>query len=112
MKAFPSKIKRVLLRIAKGRLSRGEAAAALGVSERQVNRLMTSQGVRRPPSPVHAAREKAATSRARRERAAWAVIGGLASIEHEAKRAEISPRTLYRWVKRVKSSRKATKTPK
>lgn len=110
MKRFnPAKLPGVLRKISKGALSRSEAATALSCSERKVNRLMREHGVRRPRSPVHAARAAAENRRIERVQAARAVLTGRLTIEKAAKDAEISTRTLYRWLIRLKNSQKSRK---
>lgn len=97
---------RVLGRISKGRLSRSQAAVTLAVSERHVNRLMRQNKVRRPPSPVHAARAAATARRLRRLHAAVAVSQGRRSLKQGANDAGVSERTLYRWLKKLKKRQK------
>jgi DNA-binding CsgD family transcriptional regulator len=94
----------VLRRIGEGALSRGEAAAALGVSERTVNRLMVEHSVSRPPSPVHEQRQRAEERRQLRLTAAGAVVGGVLTPEQAAKGAQCSERTIYRWIKRLEKA--------
>jgi len=92
---------RVLRKIHDGTLSRGAAAEALDCSERQVNRLMELHGVRRPVSPQHAEREAARKRREAKQKAAERVIEGK-SYTAEAAKADVSVRTLYRWVQKTK----------
>ena len=100
----------VLAQIAKGVISRADAAEALACSERSVNREMQNAGVTRPASPVHRARAAAASRREAKQCAAREVIEGSRTPEQAAKAAETSVRTIYRWVERLNSAEKVRKT--
>ncbi len=103
-----SNLSATLKKIAKGEITREEAATTLACSERQVNRLMRAHGVQRPVSPVHAQRAAAAVKREKKTLAADEVLAG-----HDITRAAkgvCSVRTLYRLVeKRRKSSKTGPK---
>jgi len=94
----PILLEKVLKNIAEGALSRDEAADRLDCSARQVNRMMRRYGVRRPASPVHAARAAAAKRKAvKREKIEQALARGYPA-EKAADRAGVSIRTIYRWM--------------
>lgn len=97
-----AKLTVVLRQIAKGEISRGDAAETLGRSEREVNRLMRKHGVQRPASPVHAQRAKALAAREAKTLAAEEVIAG--SDINLAAKGVCSVRTLYRLVGRLRKS--------
>lgn len=94
--------KRVLNLIAQGKRTRQEAAQALDCSPRQVNRLMAAAGVTRPVPEYLKRRERAEQKWKRRTRAAEDAIGDRISVEAAAKRAGISVRQMYRWIRRRK----------
>lgn len=98
---------KILKAIARGELSRAEAAKLLECSERQVNRLMREHGVRRPKSDWRVQAEARARRRAVREaellELAKRAAGGLEDRRVLAKAGGVSVRTLFRWIQRVKS---------
>jgi hypothetical protein len=96
----------VLRQLGKGVLKRYEAAELLDCSERQVNRLMRQYGVTRPASPIHDAREASAKRRADRITVAQKVVDGKFSPEEGAKQADVSVRTLYRYMAKLKKTSK------
>lgn len=107
----------VMRRIAQDAITRAAAAKRLGVSERHVNRLMRRNGVKRPARPKssrHGERVTAQARRAAKERAARAALAGQCTVENAAMQAGCSPRTMYRWVKKLekqkKNAQKSTKS--
>lgn len=100
------RLREVLLAISKGEIMRKAAAKRLGVSERQVNRLMRAHGVARPASDAHERRLTARMRREAKERAAKAVALGVHSIENAAMQAGCSVRTMFRWVVKLQKNTK------
>jgi transposase len=92
----------ILRRIASGDLKRYEAAAELGVSERQVNRYMRRYNVARPKGRVPDLRAQAKKRREAKEAAAKKAVAGQLSVEAAAKQADVSVRTMYRWVEKLR----------
>jgi hypothetical protein len=94
-------------------MSRAGAAARLQVSERHVNRLMRKHGVARPASMTANERAQSALAVAVRRQIRWRnaerVAEGAISLELAAAKAGCSPRTMYRWLAKVKKSSKKRK---
>lgn len=93
----------VLLMISQGKLTRGEAAAILQVSTRQVNRLMQALGIRRPVSKTAQKMADAERNRIERERKAQEIVALTQEIalrrvkpKEIAERFQCSLRTAYR----------------
>lgn len=89
---------KVLDKIEKDEITRGEAAQALGVGERQVNQLMDKWSVSRPLREYVVTR---AVSKVKWEiRKKWAIdyIADDMTIEDAAEAAAISSRMMRRWV--------------
>ena len=108
-----AKLDKVLDRISRGRISRGEAAGQLEVSERTVNRVMKRHGIERPVSQAQLRRkvtaEAARDRRAELEAVAGRVLYRRLTAEEAARLSGVSLRTMFRWVSRVKSTKKARK---
>lgn len=96
----------VLRELKTGAISRSAAADALGVSERQVNRLMKLHGVERPRGRAHERKLTAEQRRENKRRHALSVIEGVYDEAYAANCAGCSTRTMYRWVKRIQKGLK------
>lgn len=98
---------KVLRAISRGELSRAGAADLIECSERQVNRLMLEHGVQRPKSEWREVAAERVRRRAVREaellKLAKRAAGGLEDKRALAKAGGVSVRTLFRWIRRVKS---------
>lgn len=86
---------KVLRQIARGEISRGQAAKKLGATTRTVNRYMKAAGISRP-EPAYLKRRKIARTRKEFKAQMKNKTTGL-SIEAIMKVAGISRRTAYRW---------------
>jgi transposase len=96
--------------IAANKLTRREAARRLGISERHVNRLMRAKDVRRPRGEARERREEARAAaeerRSMRLDNAARAAAGRQSLAEAAVNAGCSQRTIYRWVARLRNTRK------
>lgn len=91
----------VLLKISKGEMKRYEAAEALAISERQVNRLMRRYSVVRPKSELPERRQKTQERRATQAAVAQRVAANEISYQQGADVLGVSVRTVYRWVEKL-----------
>lgn len=95
------RLEAILDKIASGEISRSAAAIKLEISNRHVNRLMRTRGVKRPPSPTHARAAEAEIRRQVKQAAAYAVFNGEMDVEAAAKYADCSERTIYRLLETI-----------
>jgi transposase len=95
------KVQAILKQVAAGTITRTDAAKALDISERQLNRIMRRHNVTRPPSKVHAAREAAGLRKQIRLAAAIAVVNNEMTIEQAAAESDCSERTIYRYMDKL-----------
>ena len=84
--------------IVAGAVSRGDAAKTLGVSPREVNKLMKSWSVQRPISSYLIDRASTSLKWDIRTKYSIEYISGTTSLEAAAQRAGVSDRQLRRWV--------------
>lgn len=88
----------VLDKIRADKITRDEAAAALGVSVRQVNKLSESWAVKRPMKEYVINRTASKVKCEIRKKYAIDFIAGGMEIKDAAERAEVSDRQMRRWV--------------
>lgn len=102
----------ILEQIASGKIARSAAAEILGISERQVNRLMNAHGIERPRGEVSALRRERHEASEERKAGlrglAQLVVDGKLHPVIAARQGNCSVRAIYRWVSAVKNERKTS----
>ena len=89
----------ILDKVREDRITRSEAAEALGRTERQVNMLMQNFKAPRPLKEYLLLRERAQVKWEVRKRFAIDYIAGTMALDDAAEHAEVSDRQMRRWVK-------------
>ncbi len=97
----------ILTRYANREISRARAGALLKCSERQINRKMDEHELERVESARRTRAELTAAVRTIRENAARLVVSEGITPKQAAKRAGCSPRTIYRYVRKLEAAAKA-----
>lgn len=96
----------IMQAIGRGEISRKDAARALQVSERTINRLMKKHGVRRPERPKGKYRTAHEATAARREKQRRVVsqVKDWHDVPKAAKKLGLSERQVYRLIHKYKDA--------
>lgn len=108
-----TKVQSMMKRIAEGSISRGDAAEALNVTVRTVNRWMAKRGVSRPPGIYRCELEGRRLRRETKASVARRVVVGTLTMQNAADEVGVTVRTIERWVKKAeKDAQMAAKVEK
>lgn len=88
--------------LARGEVTRDEAGRMLGISARQVSRYMRERGVSFPQSTRYRVDEQIRARRVMRRLCAMNVLRGSLSVAQASQIADVSERTMYRYVARLR----------